>query len=249
MLDRENTDSAELQEWNVEFLHRITFLFGPQAGCWTQGHTKFLLERLEYERVVFVDGAAVSIGGPGCLTPGDRRCLMGVMLHCRTRRRISCLTQMQVLSMQFLTPFAGPKRIFAVFDGACPPAVKPVPQPLQFLTASAPQPSQPLSLDGRCVQLCNGLVGEGMCAPVLLPKHIDLERGSNWSQLARMFRRFPAAFKPKSQSKSALRKTESQVEPTSSAGRRSDRSQLFGFGDRKADRNQLFGKTKDANAC
>ena len=79
MLDRENVDSAELNAWNVEFLQRITYLFGPQQGCWEQGHTKFMLERLQIERVVFVNGGPICIGGPGCITPGMRRLKTYVM--------------------------------------------------------------------------------------------------------------------------------------------------------------------------
>jgi hypothetical protein len=79
MLDRENVDSAELNAWNVEFLQRITYLFGPQQGCWRQGHTEFMLERLQIERVVFVNGGPICIGGPGCITPGMRRLKTYVM--------------------------------------------------------------------------------------------------------------------------------------------------------------------------
>lgn len=80
MLDRDHVDNAELQEMNSDFLCRITYLFGPQEGCWQSGHTRFLLERLKKTIVVFVGGRAVSIGGPNCISEATKRS------HCVAQR-------------------------------------------------------------------------------------------------------------------------------------------------------------------
>lgn len=97
MLDRENVDSAVLNAWNVEFLQRITYLFGPQQGCWEQGHTKFMLERLQFERVVFVNGGPICIGGPGCITTGIRR-LKTYVMEARMHMLVDSAAESNVIS-------------------------------------------------------------------------------------------------------------------------------------------------------
>lgn len=73
-LDRENIDNAELPQLNHDFLVRVAFLFGPQEGCFRSGHTEFMEARLRKEVIVFLNGAPISIGGPGSITATVRRC-------------------------------------------------------------------------------------------------------------------------------------------------------------------------------
>jgi hypothetical protein len=102
MLDRENVDNATLPDLNQNFLTRIVFLFGPQEGCFRSGYTQFVEARLQRAVVIFINGVAVTIGGPDCITNGVRRC--------EGNECLSSFGNDSVLNTFGNTPLHGPSR-------------------------------------------------------------------------------------------------------------------------------------------